>query len=256
MAFATSETARIYYEVHGDGPAVVFAHGRGGNAASWWQQVPEFSKNYKVIVFDHRCFGRSYCPPEDFDRAQFDADLIAILDAENVEAAAIVCQSMGGWTGFRTALHHPHRVRCLALANTPAAVDLPVVRQALSKARQAFANEGVGSTALAPDFPEREPEATYLYRQLDGLNLQIPQALSYGEEGWIEPTALAQFATPTLFITSEQDTILPPPVIREVADLIPGAEFVVLPSAGHSAYFETPEQFNATVAQFLARHAG
>ena len=102
----------------------------------------------------------------------------------------------------------------------------------------------------------RQNTAAYLYRQLDGLNLQIPQALSYGEEGWIEPSALARFATPTLFITSEQDTILPPPVIREVADLIKGAEFVVLPSAGHSAYFETPQQFNAAVAQFLARYAG
>ncbi len=140
MAFATSGTAKIYYEVHGDGPAVVFAHGRGGNAASWWQQVPEFSRNYKVIVFDHRCFGRSKCVSEDFDRALFDADLIAILDTESIESAAIVCQSMGGWTGLRAALYHPGRVRCLVLANTPAAVDIPVVRQAIIEARQIFAD--------------------------------------------------------------------------------------------------------------------
>jgi 3-oxoadipate enol-lactonase len=256
MAFATSGTAKIYYEVHGDGPALVFAHGRGGNAASWWQQVPEFSQNYKVIVFDHRCFGRSHCPPEDFDRAQFDADLIAILDAENVEAAAIVCQSMGGWTGLRAALHYPGRVRCLVLSNTPAGVDMPVVRQALSKARQAFATEGIGNAAVARDFPKRAPEAAFLYQQIGGLNLLIPEALSYGSEGSIEPEDLAGFDTPTLFITSEHDTMLPPAVIREVAGLIPVAEFVVLPSAGHSPYFETPEQFNATIAQFLARYAG
>lgn len=256
MAFATSGTAKIYYEVHGDGPAVVFAHGRSGNAASWWQQVPEFSQNYKVIVFDHRCFGRSHCAPEEFDRAQFDADLIAILDTENVDAAAIVCQSMGGWTGLRTALHYPGRVRCLVLSNTPAGVRMPAVRQALSKVRQAFATEGFGSAAVARDFSERAPEAAFLYQQISSLNLQIPEALSYGSEGWVEPADLSGFDTPTLFITSEHDTLLPPAVIREVAGLIPGAEFVLLPSAGHSPYFETPEQFNATITPFLARYAG
>ena len=255
MAYATSGSAKIYYEVHGRGPAVVFAHGRGGNAASWWQQVPEFSKDYKVIVFDHRCFGRSRCASEDFDREQFDADLIAVLDTANVEATAIVCQSMGGWTGLRTALHHPDRVRCLVLANTPAGVDTPGVRKALSNARQIFASEGVGNAAVAQDFAERAPEAAFLYQQIGSLNSQIPEALSYGSEGWIEPADLAGFATPTLFITSEHDTLLPPAVIREVAELIPSAEFMVLPSAGHSTYFETPERFNATIAPFLARYA-
>ena len=255
MAYATSGSAKIYYEVHGRGPAVVFAHGRGGNAASWWQQVPKFSKDYKVIVFDHRCFSRSRCASEDFDREQFDADLIAVLDTANVEATAIVCQSMGGWTGLRTALHHPDRVRCLVLANTPAGVDTPGVRKALSNARQIFASEGVGNAAVAQDFAERAPEAAFLYQQIGSLNSQIPEALSYGSEGWIEPADLAGFATPTLFITSEHDTLLPPAVIQEVAALIPAAEFVVLPSAGHSTYFETPERFNATIAPFLARYA-
>lgn len=254
MAYADSGEAKIYYEVHGDGPAVVFAHGRGGNAASWWQQVPEFSRSYKVIVFDHRCFGRSRCRTEDFDRTKFDADLIAVLDAEAIDSAAVICQSMGGWTGLRAALHYPERIRCLVLANTPAAVDLPSVRQAIIMAREAFASKGLVKSALAPDFPARAPEAAYLYGQIDGLNLQIPEALSYGSEGWIEPGRLAGFAVPTLFITSEHDTSFPPAVIREVADLIPDSEFVVLPSAGHSAYFETPREFNAAVAAFLARH--
>jgi 3-oxoadipate enol-lactonase len=256
MAFATSGAAQIYYEVYGTGPALVFAHGRGGNAASWWQQVPVFARDYKVIVFDHRCFGRSQCAVEDFDRAHFDADLIAVLDAAEVETAAVVCQSMGGWTGLRAALHYPERIRCLVLSNTPAGVDLPVVHEALSKAREAFASEGVGSAAVARDFPERRPEAAYLYQQISDLNLQIPEALSYGTEGSIDPAELADFAIPTLFVTSEYDAMLPPDVIREVANLIPEAEYVVLPSAGHSTYFETPEQYNASIAPFLARHTG
>lgn len=63
MAFVDARGARIYYECHGEGPALVFAHGRGGNAASWCQQVPRFVRDYRVLVFDHRGFGRSRCEP-------------------------------------------------------------------------------------------------------------------------------------------------------------------------------------------------
>ena len=253
MAFAKSGTAEIYYEVFGDGPALVFAHGRGGNAASWWQQVPTFSKDYKVIVYDHRCFGRSRCDPSEFDRLQFGSDLIAVLDAEEIENAAVVCQSMGGWSGLRAALENPGRVACLVLANTPAAVDLPCVRDALETARMAFASEGVGNAALAPGFAEHAPEATFLYRQIDGLNLQIPEALSFGSEGWVDPERVKSFDTPTLFLTSDQDNVLPPSVIKEVANLFPKAEFDILVGAGHSAYFEVPAAFNEKVLQFLTR---
>ena len=94
MPFADAQHCRIFYESLGEGPAVVLAHGRGGNAASWFQQVPAFlDAGYRVITFDHRCFGRSYCPPENFDRALFADDLAAVMDAAGVARAAVVCQT-------------------------------------------------------------------------------------------------------------------------------------------------------------------
>ena len=54
MAFADVNGVSMYYEVHGEGPSVVFAHGSGGNHISWWQQIPYFSKYYKCVIFDHR----------------------------------------------------------------------------------------------------------------------------------------------------------------------------------------------------------
>ena len=67
MSYAENGNAKIYYETYGDGPALVFAHGAGGNASSWWQQVPHFAERYRVITFDHRGFGRSTCPDEELD---------------------------------------------------------------------------------------------------------------------------------------------------------------------------------------------
>ncbi len=254
MPFASSERAEIYYECHGAGPAVVFAHGRGGNAASWWQQVPRFAREYRVVVFDHRGFGRSRCAPGAFARSRFADDLLAVLDAESIGRAAIVCQSMGGWTGLATAVRHPERVSCLVLSNTPAGIDLPQVAAALERSRKRFAEHGVGRAAVAADFPARHPEMAYLYAHIGGLNVNLPADLMAGG-GSIGVDSLASLDLPTLFITSDGDELFPPQLIRELAARVPGAEVVQLPGAGHSPYFETPEAFNETVARFLARHA-
>ena len=167
MPSVRSHGTSIYYEEQGAGPALVFAHGAGGNALSWWQQVPFFARDHRVICFDHRGFGRSACEPEAFQPSWFADDLRAILDALELPQAAVVCQSMGGWTGLRLALEQPQRVRCLVLGGTPAGVFSPRVLEAAAGVGQRLASEGVsGAAALAPDFPVREPALAFLYDQI------------------------------------------------------------------------------------------
>jgi len=259
MPFAQADGASIYYDAIGEGAAVAFAHGAGGNAASWWQQVPVFSARYRMIVFDHRLYGRSPCEPENFDRTKFGDDLMAILDAEGIERTAIVCQSMGGWTGLRAALERPDRVSCLVLSNTSGGVSTPLVAENIKVARARFASEGFGNVALHSSFIERHPSLAFLYAQISSLNAQLTPEVREKMAGRDDPVtqeALAGLGVPTLLITSENDVVFPPAAIREVAALMPGAELVELPEAGHSPYFETPEAFNRTVGAFLERHAG
>jgi 3-oxoadipate enol-lactonase len=59
MPWAPINGINLYYEVHGKGPHLLFAHGQGGNHLSWWQQVPYFARFYTCITFDHRAFGYS-----------------------------------------------------------------------------------------------------------------------------------------------------------------------------------------------------
>ena len=56
--FVKRPDADIYYEVTGSGPALVFAHGGGGNYLSWWQQIPYFSSRFTCVTFSHRTFAR------------------------------------------------------------------------------------------------------------------------------------------------------------------------------------------------------
>ena len=250
MATVGTEGATLYYEVHGDGPAVVFAHGRGGNAASWWQQVPAFAETYRVVVFDHRGFGRSRCEAEHFSCDPFADDILAILDAEGIEKAALVCQSMGGWGGLKLAAIHPKRVSALVLSNTPGGVDTPAVTAAIEH----LASGAIppGSAQLGASFKAANPEAAYLCAQISGLNANFPKDFQrLTRAHFVTEEELAAFAVPTLVITAPEDLLFPPPVMAEAARAIPGASLIELPNCGHSPYFEKPDAFNEMVLKFL-----
>ena len=260
MPTVRSQDATLYYEVVGPekAPALVFAHGRGGNASCWWQQVPHFSDRYRVVVFDHRGFGRSACAPGKFLVRYFADDLAAILDAAGIKKTAIVCQSMGGWTGLRFALAHPERVRCLVLANTPGGLMTEALYAHARNRPAGVENPAFNSFALAPDYHKRQPAMGYLYNQIGSFNT------GEGPAGWntmakeerdLDPGKLKGFKTPTMMITGAEDRIFPQAMLHDVAPMIPGCTVHDLAGVGHSAYFENAPAFNAAVDGFLALHA-
>ena len=59
---------------------------------------------------------------------------------------------------------------------------------------------------------------------------------------------------PTLLITGDADLYSPPAVLRMFSARIKNSESVVVPEAGHSAYWEQPEIFNRTVLAFIQKH--
>ncbi len=253
MPHVTNRNAAIHYEVLGDAakPAVALVHGRGGNTAIWFQQVSAFLEEHCVVVFDHRGFGRSHCAETDYDMAHFASDLAAVLDAAGIARAALVCQSMGGWTGMRMAVEYPERVSALVLSNTIAGVSTPAAGAAIEAARAQLAAKGIGASALDPSFVERAPALGYLYQQISGQNPVTAQGWHSRSAAATTPGEAAGITAPALLITADNDPIFPPAAIREIANLVPGAEFRQLSAAGHSPYFEIPETWNAAVLEFL-----
>jgi len=258
MPYAKRGNTSLYYEVHGDGLALVFAHGAGGNTLIWFQQVPHFARTRRVVTFDHRGFGRSSCAPAEFHAREFADDLRAILDAAGIERAALVCQSMGGWTGLRTAVESPDRVSALVLSGTPGGVLPPKVLEAFARVGRIAAGEGIrGGPALAPDFPAREPALALLYDQISALNPGLPPGgLATLAQARLEPAQLAGFRVPTLMVSGVHDQLFPPDALKEAAAHIPGCRLVSFAGAGHSPYFEAAPRFNALVGEFLAEVGG
>lgn len=242
---------RLYYESHGSGPAIVFAHGRGGNHMSWWQQVARFSGDYRCVTFDHRGWGKSRAQYGSPLRPNFLPDLIALLDYLEVEQTFLVAQSMGGYSCLEFALACPERTLGLVLGDTTGGVTAPGVLAELSKTNPP---KGV-ARSLAPGFMAEQPALTFLYRQIRGLNPKRGKYESisgFRRGGGRQESDFVGWRIPTLLIVGDEDTLFPPGVIAEVQKVIPGSRMEIVPGAAHSTYFEKADEFNALVSGFLS----
>ena len=273
MPLLETNGARIYFEEHGKGFPVVFAHGAGGNHISWWQQVPVFSRRYRCITFDHRGWGISI-DESGAGPAAFIDDLAALLDHLAIEQAFLVGQSMGGATCLGVALAQPERVRGLVMANTFAGMRREVwlasdenLREGARSVWDRRRADGV-KRALAPGFAVANRERAFLYKQIRLLNEQGPNRLQTQEQVLrfraLERSAdtsatvetLARMTTPVLFIGGEHDEVMPVTLMEIATGLVPGAKMAVVPGAGHSVHFEQPETFNQLALDFFASVPG
>ena len=255
MPTAQVNGIQLYYESHGEGPAVVFAHGRGGNHISWWRQVPVFSSQYRCITFDHRGWGASSSDPNVERRTAFGEDLKQLLDHLEVQQAYLVSQSMGGLTCLDFALAHPERCLGLVLGDTTGGVGDPSVMDEL---KDVFPPPDGPARSISPGFIAEYPDLVFLYTQIGGLNYtgaQTDIVAAFRDPKGPQAADLAGMTVPTLLIVGEKDLIFPPRVIRAVQRLIPGSEMEVVSGAAHSAHFEQPEVFNRLVSGFLSRVA-
>jgi 3-oxoadipate enol-lactonase len=257
MPFLSVNGIELYYEVHGSGPAVVLAHGAGGNHLSWWQQVPVFARHFTCITYDARAFGRSRDAADGGGRQWFWQDLAALLDHLGVERTAIVAQSMGGRTAVPFAIRAPGRTWAVVLAGTNGGAVTDEVRDLQEQYKQSLPpGSTLNDRALAPGFREADPAREFLYRSINRLNPKRPRdflALPAGFRG-SAAERLAQSGVPVLFLVNEHDAVVPAEITRLCHEAVPGSRFQVIEGAGHSGYFERPDAFNAAVLAFLTEH--
>ena len=245
----------IHYQTYGEGDAVVFAHGAGGNLLSWWQQIPYFSQRYQCITFDHRGFGHSADELEGPGSDSFVDDLAGLMDHLGVDRAHLVAQSMGGRTMLGFAVAHPQRTRSLVMADTVGGMAVEEVSELHRKWRESHqSSEQVGTRALSPGFRKRNPELANLYLQISSTNPPRPSATA--QSPGPDVGQLAGITAPALFIVGEVDEMTPPQVVEAGARYVPGARVTRVREAGHSVYFEKPEIFNFEVSRFIEDTGG
>jgi 3-oxoadipate enol-lactonase len=260
MPYLERPDARIYYEVEGSGPPLVFAHGLGGNHLSWWQQVPHFRQRYTTVVFSHRAFAPSTEGPGGPGPRAFVDDLAALVDHLKLGEVRLVAQSMGGWTCLGYALREPARVRALVMASTVGTATSPEIDRALAEGRAAspaaaWLAQGI-NPALGARAATEQPALHYLYgamaRLRTGLDAEAFRAVMLAMR--TTPAAdLARLTMPILCLTGDEDAMMAPAAVAALARLLPDARLVRVPAAGHSIYFERPAEFNALVDDLLRK---
>lgn len=260
--------AEIHFEVTGAGPALVFAHGLGGNHLSWWQQVGHFASRFTCVTFAHRGFGPSSAVPGGPDPADFADDLAALVDHLGIDRFHLVAQSMGGWTGVEFGLKYPGRLAGLVLANTTGSID-PALAGEATAARLSTWQAGIG--AVLADLAARgilaaggermareQPALHLLYRHIDETRGEVAREVIRARIFAMRtrhPQELARLGCPILFIVGREDVVIPPFAEDAVAAMVPGARVVGIENAGHSAYFEQAAPFNQAIDQFLGATA-
>jgi 3-oxoadipate enol-lactonase len=255
----------IYYEVAGQGPVIVFAHGLGGNHLSWWQQMAYFSRNYTCVAFAHRGFLPSAPVPGQAAPDAYADDLAALIEELKLPDVRLVAQSMGGWTCLEYALRHPAKVRALVMACTSGAID-PGAAEAFGAAsfeawlkRTGEENAALEARGILAAHGERmaleQPALALLYRQIYQLtpgDFRAAVRARIRDQRNQPPSRLAALPMPVLFLNGEEDSVFPSAAGPGLAKQAPKGRHVSVAKSGHSVYFERAAEFNRIVEEFIA----
>jgi pimeloyl-ACP methyl ester carboxylesterase len=256
--YLTVSGGRLFYETAGSGPTVILLHGGFGDRRMWDDQVAEFARQYRVVRYDHRGFGRSDAPTGPYSAAD---DLRQLLDHLGADRAHLVGNSLGGSVALDFALLEPGRVDKLVLVASaaegfpfPTEDSLRVVAVIQAAAEQGI-DQAVNLWLEHPmlDVARESPELFARVRQMVMDNGSIWRMGHWPSAGLNPPSAhrLAEIRTPTLMIIGERDTPAMRNVARQTADGIAGARFVTIPG-DHLPQMESVAEFNRLVLQFLA----
>jgi pimeloyl-ACP methyl ester carboxylesterase len=244
--------------------SVLFIHGFPLDHSMWRHQVAALSR-WRCIAPDLRGAGAAGPDsPDDYSMAAYAADLIRLLDDQQIDQVVVCGLSMGGYIAFELLRQVPERVRAAILCNTKAAADTPEAKQGRDVMAAKAQKEGAWGIAeeLVPKLlsgatRERQPEVV---REVTELIARQPVsgivgALRALRERPDSTPLLGRIRIPVLAVAGEDDQITPAVGMQEMARAIPGAQFALIRDAGHLTPLEQPGVVTTALGDFLARVA-
>jgi 3-oxoadipate enol-lactonase len=264
MPIADRGDTQIFWEEQGSGEPLLLVMGLGWPRQMWARHLPALTERFRVITFDNRGVGQTATTASEWSLSDMADDALAVLDAAGVTQAHVYGASMGGGIAQVLTIEHPERVGTLILACTASRaakrrVPLwPMVRYllpAIGAGRQArmvaLGRALVYGPATDPALIAEDVRLLdSLRRPREGIRAQRRAVLNY--EG--SQLRLGSVRSPTLIIHGSDDRVVPLRYGAELARLIPGADLVVLPGAGHMYVTDATQAANSAVLSFLAAH--
>jgi pimeloyl-ACP methyl ester carboxylesterase len=232
--------ASIWCGVYGEGAPVLLLHGAFNQAADWSRQIAALTAaGYGAIAIDNRGRGRSTLGAEPLSYALEAEEVLAVMDALELPAAAIVGWSDGAIIGLTLAMRHPQRVgRVFAFGTVmhldglkPLDMDDPVLGRMFNRVKL--------------DHARFSPEAERFDEIAQAVDRMTQAQPTYDD------AALAAIRVPVAIVTGESDEFITREHTEHLVRVIPGARSIVLPGGTHFALLQRPEEFNEAMLAYL-----
>jgi 3-oxoadipate enol-lactonase len=266
MPFLQLKDTEIYYEVHGQGQPILFLSETACDGEVWkLYQVPEFARDYRVILHDYRGTGRSAKPSIDYTTKMFCDDIAALMNHLAAERAIVVGHSMGGRIAQLLALEHSDKVDKLILASTGAAfpntkgLPLKICKEMIEWGYERYVRDHSISVGFTDEFANNHPERVEKYLEVRMSNLcPVEFYLRHliARQSHDTSQRLKDIRVPTLILVGEDDRNVTSDINHRsssevLAEGIPNSKLVVLPGERHSYFFADPAVAHKTIRDFL-----
>ncbi|KUN81575.1 alpha/beta fold hydrolase [Streptomyces griseoruber] len=259
-------TPFLAYEDKGDARSprlpLVLVHGHPFDRTMWAPQIEAFSAGRRVIAPDLRGYGASPVVPGVTLLPDHTQDVASLLDDLKVEEFVLAGLSMGGQIAMDLLWQFPHRVRGLVLADTFAAPETPGGRLArgemagrlLAEGMRGYADEVLEKMVAPYAAPAVK---AHVHRMMTATSPEGAAAALRGraERPDYRPL-LARADVPALVVVGADDTYTPVADAQAMHAALPDSVLTVIEGAAHLPNLERPKEFNAALADFLARIDG
>lgn len=240
-------------------PVLVLSNSLGTTLEMWDAQVAAFSQRYRLLRYDTRGHGGSPAGAEPCTIDGLGRDVLALLDALQIERAAFCGISMGGHTGLWLGMHAGARFAAIAVCNSAAKIGSEQAWR--ERAAMVRAGGAAGMRALADSAPGRwfseaciQAQPAMVRQMQDGLARIDAQGYAACCDALAASDLrddLGRIAVPALLLAGQWDPVCTVAEARAMQAAIAGSRLAVVP-ASHLSNLEAPQAFEAAILDFLA----
>ncbi|WP_010097119.1 2-succinyl-6-hydroxy-2,4-cyclohexadiene-1-carboxylate synthase [Ornithinibacillus scapharcae] len=253
-----------WYEVHGEGEALVLLHGFTGSTQTWNHIIQTFRSSFQIIVIDLPGHGKtvSHSP---ISMEQCCTDIRTLLVEIGIDSCHMIGYSMGGRTALSFSMLYPDMVKSLVLESASAGLDLEEDRHSRrtndEKLAQKLEREGLESFI---DFWESIPlfesqknlsletqneiRKERLSQNVEGLAMSLRSMGTGSQPSWWPKLSL--FNKPVLLIAGELDSKFVS-INKRMHEALPQSQLTIVKQAGHAIHVEQPEFFGKIIEMFI-----
>lgn len=267
QGFLDAGGIRTRYIQSGDSskPLVLALHGVGGHAEAYSRNFGPHGEHFWFVAVDMLGHGWTDKPQINYQVKDYADHVLAILKALGHTKAMITGESLGGWVATYLAVHHPKTVTKLVLNTAGGWTAHPNVMERLKRLSMEAASDPTWSriktrleflmcdkSMVSDDLIEtrRSIYAQPGFAETMG-RIMCLQEIEIRRPNMITEEQYRSITAPTLVVWTSHDPTATPEEGKQISDMIPGANYVVMNKCGHWPQFEDADLFNQLHIDFL-----